>query len=152
MGKTYIDIYNHVDNISGKLNTLLLIDPDVIITVTPDEPLNGSCSFDVAGDELYIEVRIPFITPSTKVQRKYFRTLTLILIHEYCHYVDYINMKVKDRKIAILDYINNSAARSSIEKRTWRNTKKVAEALGEWDKQLLKIAISKYPYTSGLTY
>ena len=151
MGKTYIDIYNYVDKVSTKLNTLLLVNPDVIITVTPDEPLNGLCGYDTSEDALYIDIRIPFIIPMPKAQYKYLRKLTLILIHEYCHYVDYINMKVKDRKASTLDYVNNSAARAAIEKRTWKNTQRVAEALGEWDKELLKIATSNFTYTTGLT-
>ena len=156
MEKTYCKIYKYVEEISEKLNTLLLVEPRVKIVITPDEAPNGLCIISISS--AYIEVRLPHTIDIKKVNETqltlpwYKDIISSILIHEYCHYIDAVNMTLSGRKKDIQRYNRDVKYRRMTEIQTWKNTKIVAKWLGMWDKQFFKRVKEYHMYTGKLKY
>lgn len=144
----YNDVLTFIQNLSEQICKMFNVPiPKVYIVITDDEKFSGEMSSTQRTSAMYVKIFIPH-----SVNLKKHKTiLTVITIHEHCHYINDYNMSIKERIESSNAYIKDPNALKIDEIRTWQHTKKVAKDLGFWTKELFK-EIKQFKFSSRLTF
>ena len=145
---TFEKVFLQVHQLSDQINELFDIDPDVRVKISPESEINGTCWTTYQRTNMYIEVNIP---ADIKLTKRVKNELNAVVLHEYCHYIDAYELKGPERfhQGNLYEWFNDEKMKD--EKKTWRQTKRLAEALGLWDRNFFN-AIQAFTYVSDLQY
>jgi len=143
------EVFLRVKELSDKIDDLYDINPVIKLRFfSKDIEMNGSCIVTYQKTNMYIELNIPHdlkMTRSNKV------LLDVMLLHEYCHFIEALGLTGPERKSSSDLYNRKPQEKTRDEKKTWRQTKKLAQALGLWDRKFYN-AVNSCTYVSDLTY
>ena len=146
---TFDRVHKHVEKVSRIINAVYGIDPLVYVQVGPPGTIpSGYCKVSYKNSCMYIALVVPVdleLTPENKT------SLTVVLCHEYCHYVDAIAHTGRERYDAGNRYEKEQIAKKADECKTWRQTRELAKELDLWDKQFF-VCLKDCKYTSEITY
>lgn len=123
------NVKEHVKNIVLKVaEHAELKPPKVVIFICSDSTvkLGGFCS--MVDKKICVEFYIP-VTFDFKVGK---HQLTMVTIHEMCHYMHANTLSVQGQKEDLTRYFNDAQYRNYDEVRTWKATKTTAQELGLW--------------------
>ena len=145
--KTFCTIVEYVKDLSGQINNMYNIQPEIFLRFSQDTMITGSAVLAYCIPDMYIELNIPHNYTSGKAHKT---ILTCILVHEYCHYIESLSMSGRERNNAISMYDNQKYKRA-VEQRNWTATKRLAKKLGLWNKSFYA-AVCNYYYTTALQF
>lgn len=148
--RTFCEIIEHVKDISGRINAMYNVRPgiSVVFNQHKDIEIGGASVSMYKVPDMYIELTIPH---NYTLGRKNKVTITVVLIHEYCHYLKSLEMGSHERIASVQQYQANQLIRRADEQRNWNATKKMAKKLDLWDKLFYSIARECY-YTAALQF
>ncbi|GAG30164.1 unnamed protein product [marine sediment metagenome] len=142
-------VYAYVKKLSRAINRIHDIDPNVYVAFGPkDMKISGVCNTGYRGPDMYISLAVPVdfdLTPKHQTE------IDVVLCHEYCHYIDAILSTGRERHDSGELYEKDQATKKADEHRTWRQTCKLAQNLGLWNKQFF-IRLKECEYTTEITY
>jgi len=142
-------MYKRIKNLSNKINNMYKVSPQIFIRFEDtDTQVNGSCITSYKKSDIILEINLP---SNFGYKKKEALFIDMVLIHEYCHYIEALSVPAKTRKELIFKYIESSKERMRDEKKTWRQTKKMAKCLGLWNK-LFYNNTQQCLYACDLTY
>lgn len=146
---TYGMIVEYLADLSERINTIYNVQPEVFLQFNQNDEVGGSAILTYRVTDMYIELDIPqnynILKPAHRI------TLTCILIHEYCHYIEALTMSGKERVNSMREYTKNYRHRRAEEQRNWTATKRLAKKLNLWTKPFYNSAC-KCSYTSALQF
>lgn len=142
-------VYTYVKKLSHTINRMHNIDPNIHVEFGPKGiQIAGFCNTGYRGPDMYISLEFPVdfdMTPIHKID------IDVLLCHEYCHYIYAVSSTGKERHVSSELYINDHTSKKSDEHRTWRQTCKLAQDLGLWNKKFFT-RLKECEYTSEITY
>ena len=143
------DIFFRVKKLSGKINKLYDINPTIKLKIFSSKmELNGSCVVDYKNSNMYIELNIPHDLKMTLKNRA---SLDILIIHEYCHFIEALSLTWPKRTTAAKLYLKNLQEKTRDVQKTWRQTKELAQILGMWNKDFYN-SVQDWTYVSNLNY
>ena len=145
---TYCEIVDYVEKLSMLINAVYDICPEIFLRFNQNNEIGGSTVLTYKVSDIYIELDIPHNYTFGKAHKA---TLTCILIHEYCHYIDSLTMSGRERANNMKTYTNDQKYRRAEEQRNWTATKQLAKKLGLWNKSFYA-AVQKCYYTAAVQF
>ena len=124
------------------------IQPKVLLVFSHNRKAGGFAVCTYRVSDMYIELEIPH-TYTFGCKNK--TNLTVILIHEYCHYIDSLKIKGYERVDGTEEYQNDLTTKKLDEQRNWTATKNLAKKLGLWNRQFYAVIKECY-YTTALKF
>lgn len=139
-------VQNHIHKLSGQINELYAIEPVIDIIFCDQDYVDGECH--VTYQKKYMKINI-FVPSNIKYNINTKTILSVVTLHEYCHYITSINMSGPLRVLSSNFYNWFPTEKTKDEKKTWRQTKKLAEALGIYNKEFYSV-MKEYTYTGDI--
>lgn len=146
--RTYCEILDYIEKLSMRINEVYDICPKVFLRFNQHQAPSGAVILTYRVSDMYIELNIPHNYTFGKVHKT---TLTCILVHEYCHYIDALTMSGRGRANNMTMYTNNQKHRRAEEQRNWTATKRLAKKLGLWNKAFYN-AVRECYYTAAVQF
>ena len=103
-GKTYCKIIEYIEELSTRINVIYDIQPEIFLRFNQNDEIGGSTIPMYKASDMYIELDIPHSYTFGKIHRI---TLTYMLIHEYCHYIEALAISGRERVNSVTKYIND---------------------------------------------
>lgn len=126
-----------------------LLDIWLVLSDKPSDGVyDGVCHVAYKKNSMRIEMFLPNIDSVTAAVK---RNIAVVLVHEYCHYVDAISNSAKVRHADGAKYETDSQHVHQDEVKNWSRTKDLLIDLGLWSKRTYNIC-RKYKHTSHLEF
>lgn len=142
------EISNRIEAEYPELDFSLLVVWLVFKPITSTTVYDGLCHTGYKKTKMKIEILLPQMNTVSAADK---RNLALILMHEYCHYIDALQQSAEERHQESLRYASDTKHASIDERRTWGQTRALAIKLNLWSKRMYTLC-RRYKHTSGMEF